>query len=202
MNRRKEIPRLEELPAEVLEQVAYFTAISPTSSDLESIAILKAATEQDQNQNQEDFNQSEPHQPQSLPLPPPINQLPPAGSALAVPPSNLLSLLLLSHHFYSLLSLSSNPRVYAKIFKHKFDTAAIERRYGKDAVNSFNLAEELVRRCVRFKRMRLAVSLDTLGWEENEEDRLTHLNENLWTAYMCLVENGEFIQSRKEWSWR
>lgn len=184
--------QLGALPSEIIEQVAFFTAISrPTAVSTEAQAEIQV---KDHLQTE---SSTSPGKPEGSNTNDAQSSLSTCSTTTAtqspapLPPSNLIPLLLASSHFHSLLSLSANPRLYAKIFRHKFDIAAIERRYGKEAVNSFNLAEELVRRCVRFKRMRLAVSVDTLGHEENEEERIHHLNENLWTAYMCAVENGE-----------
>ena len=44
------------------------------------------------------------------------------------PPSSLNPLLLSCRHFHSSLSHISNPALYARIFKYKFDISAVERR--------------------------------------------------------------------------
>jgi hypothetical protein len=44
------------------------------------------------------------------------------------PPSSLIPLLLTSHHLLSSLSSKTNPALYVRIFKHKFDVSAVERR--------------------------------------------------------------------------
>lgn len=105
------------------------------------------------------------------------------------PPAVLLHLLLTCRQLYTLLKSSNNPRLYARIFRAKFDTAAIARRFGSAAVSPHALSLELQKRCTILKRIRRACELSELRPEGNNEVGAAHLRENLWLVYMMLLEN-------------
>lgn len=99
------------------------------------------------------------------------------------PPSNLVPLLLISKHFNNHLSLAQNPRLYSRIFKAKYDTAAISRRFGHDGSRSRFLAMELQRRTAALERLGKATrSGDVTGVDELD----------LWVPYLMIIENGTF----------
>jgi hypothetical protein len=102
------------------------------------------------------------------------------------PPSNLLPLLLLSKHFNNHLSLSQNPRLYSRIFKAKYDTAAIFRRFGYDGTRSRFLAVELQRR---------TAALERLGKATRSGDVTAIDEQDLWVPYLMIIENGTYADS-------
>ena len=96
------------------------------------------------------------------------------------PPYTLTPLLLTSNTIHGRLCLSNNSGLYAKIFASKFDTRAILRRNRQ--VNTLGIARELQRRREALKDLRLAVVARDI-------ERLTE--QDLWTIYMMIIENGE-----------
>ncbi|KAJ9476912.1 hypothetical protein PHBOTO_000594 [Pseudozyma hubeiensis] len=112
-------------------------------------------------------------------------------SKVVTPPTDLHALQLVCTRLHSLLSLQANPRLYARVFRSKFDTAAIGRRFGKSALTSHNLANELRRRCILLKRMRRCVATAALRPHEGaallQDDE--SITEMLWLAYLMMLEN-------------
>lgn len=123
-------------------------------------------------------------------------------SSVVTPPTDLYSLQLVCRRLHSLLSIQSNPRLYARVFRSKFDTAAIGRRFGKSALTSYNLANELRRRCTLLKRMRRCVINaalhpdQALALEEGEES----ITEMLWLAYLMMLENDGLNYEQLCWA--
>ena len=111
---------------------------------------------------------------------------------VVTPPSDLRSILLVCRRFNALLNRQANPRLYARVFRSKFDTAAIQRRFGNEAVSSVNLAAELSRRCTILKRIRASVQNGRLVDDE--------LSENLWLAYLMMVENDGLNLHQLKWA--
>lgn len=70
------------------------------------------------------------------------------------PPSDLITLQLLSRRFATTLSTKTNPHFYVLIFKAKFDAEAYFRRLGPEARISENVVRELKRRCTLLTRFR------------------------------------------------
>lgn len=154
-------PRLESLPPEILELIAFYCA---DNSDQSSSSTTTAAST---SESQEE-------------------RVP------ATPPSHLHSLLLTNRRTYSILNTSNNTRLYARIFRSRFDVAAISRRYGPSAVNALNLTRELQKRCVILKRIKRAVSISKLISPEGSSEQMRNeMEENLWLAFMMMTENGE-----------
>ncbi|PWN21344.1 hypothetical protein BCV69DRAFT_167523 [Microstroma glucosiphilum] len=110
-------------------------------------------------------------------------------SYAAPPPQALRDLLLTCRHVNDHLSVSANPRLYARIFKAKFDLEPIARRYGRKATTVENLAGELRRRCVILKRIRWAVAVGQLRPEGETALSEIELKENMWLAYLMMTEN-------------
>lgn len=50
------------------------------------------------------------------------------------PPSTLISLFLVNSSFNKLLSPRSNSRLYANLFKDRYDFAAVKRRFGREGI--------------------------------------------------------------------
>ncbi|TKY90480.1 hypothetical protein EX895_000478 [Sporisorium graminicola] len=125
------------------------------------------------------------------------------SSKVVTPPTDLHALQLVCRRLYSLLSLESNPRLYARVFRSKFDTAAIGRRFGNPALTSHNLANELRRRCILLKRMRRCVataaeahSNDGVALFEDDES----ITEMLWLAYLMMLENDGLNYEQLCWA--
>ncbi|KAF8521123.1 hypothetical protein BU17DRAFT_46039 [Hysterangium stoloniferum] len=107
------------------------------------------------------------------------------------PPTSLPALLLTCRTIYNTLSISSNPALYAEIFKQQFDFDAdrVRRRCGGggDAdtveVSPHMLAVELKTRFESLKRLRRGVGChEGTGHDEYRE-------RDLWTAVFMMMEN-------------
>src|SRR5712671_367848 len=111
------------------------------------------------------------------------------------PPHELIPLLLVNRRLHAAASSTSNPHLHARIFAHKFDTAALVRRLGPSAVTAPKLAAELRRRCVLLARLRARVgcSVDFSGGGGNgggvTEEEVRMMHEMLWMAYLMMLEN-------------
>jgi hypothetical protein len=115
--------------------------------------------------------------------------------AFATPPTNLRNLTVICRRHYEVLNAKANPRLYARVFKTKFDVDAISRRFGPTAISSVSLSKELQRRCICLKRIRKAVAFGKIKEPETGEKGEAEVLENLWLAFMMLTENdGQNIQ--------
>jgi hypothetical protein len=151
-------PRLESLPPEILELIAFYCADNNV-----------------------------------LPDSAPSTSGPEAEAVTATPPFHLHSLLLTSQRLYSVLCPLFNNRLYARIFRSKFDVAAIARRFGESAVSASALTKELQRRCIILKRIKQSVETLTLPPEGCKGHLRDEMEENLWLAFMMMTENGEYF---------
>ncbi|KAJ1031845.1 hypothetical protein NDA13_002231 [Ustilago tritici] len=124
------------------------------------------------------------------------------SSHVVTPPTDLHALQLVCRRLHSLLSLQSNPRLYARVFRSKFDTAAIGRRFGKTALASHNLAKELQRRCTLLKRMRSCVL--SAAFRPEGGNSLVEVEESvtemLWLAYLMMLENDGLNYEQLCWA--
>lgn len=93
------------------------------------------------------------------------------------PPTNLFSLLLTCRALYNHLSIANNSALYARIFRHKFDCKAIERRLSAGWTSAPCLARELRSRFIALQHIK----------HGNPSLRLDR--EALWKAYLMLLEN-------------
>ena len=94
-----------------------------------------------------------------------------------VPP---VSLLQTCKPIHEAIAPSSNPRLYARVFRAKFDVAATERRLGE--LHAADLTAELRVRIKVLYRIRKMVK---------EKDARTATAEDLWMIFILLIENGE-----------
>ncbi|KAG8212957.1 hypothetical protein J3R82DRAFT_11323 [Butyriboletus roseoflavus] len=92
------------------------------------------------------------------------------------PPVNLLSLLLTCRTLYDHLSVNTSG-LYARIFRHKFDCGAIERRLSARWTSAPCLAQELRSRFVALQHIK------------HGNPSLPLDREALWKAYLMLLEN-------------
>lgn len=169
-------PGLKGVPSEIFDSIAYYTAISSSEKE----AKRPSETDDLPSTSSAQASASTCDDPEDLRGP----------TTLPGPPSNLVSLLLTCRKFNDSLNQVANPRLYARLFRAKFDTEAIARRFGRAALASRNLADELVRRFVLLGRMRLAVRQGRLTMSESGSRAQEEITENLWLAYMMLMENG------------
>lgn len=179
---------LNTMPPEVIDAIGYYVAISSPGSRFDPIGSnsppLGNASSRPESSaaasafplaslTRTDFGVEEP-------------------PAYATPPSQLISLLLTCRYTYELLNSEASPRLYSRIFKTKFDDEAIARRHGIDAIDPVNLTQELKKRCRLLKRIRATVRggrvrRPRLGERESQME----MEENLWLAYLMMLENGE-----------
>ncbi|KAJ3516509.1 hypothetical protein NLJ89_g1083 [Agrocybe chaxingu] len=95
------------------------------------------------------------------------------ASSFLGPPSAISSLALLSRRVHEAVSQKSNPHLYAKIFRYKFDVSAATRRFSERWLTSRCLTSELVKRSKALKRIK-AGQFDV---------------KDLWTAYLMILED-------------
>lgn len=88
------------------------------------------------------------------------------------PPSALCALSLVSRQIHDAISVQGNSRLYARIFRFKFDYAAPERRLTERWLTTRCLAAETIKRFTALKRIRRRQ-------EFNPDD--------LWTCYLMCV---------------
>jgi hypothetical protein len=85
------------------------------------------------------------------------------------PPSGLCTLSLVSRDIHDAISVKSNSRLYAKLFRFKFDSAAPTRRLSGRWLTSRCLASELIKRFTVLQRIKLGVDFR---------------HDDLWTCYL------------------
>ncbi|KAK2462955.1 hypothetical protein APHAL10511_005007 [Amanita phalloides] len=103
----------------------------------------------------------------------------------AGPPSGLLSLLLVSHHIYASTCVRNNARLYARLFRFKFDCSALRRRLTDRWMTDRCLASELVKRFTAMRRLR---------------DQVFNFDD-LWTCYLMMLENdGKNMLHLLQWA--
>ncbi|PAV16111.1 hypothetical protein PNOK_0773100 [Pyrrhoderma noxium] len=93
------------------------------------------------------------------------------------PPSSILSLTVTNRTLYQKLSLNENSALLADIFRIKFDTSVIKRRFCECNLTSTNLAVELKKRCLVLRRIRSGLLSEKTAAND------------LWEAYLMLLEN-------------
>ncbi|KAL4062895.1 hypothetical protein J3A83DRAFT_1498675 [Scleroderma citrinum] len=100
------------------------------------------------------------------------------------PPSNLVPLLLTSRSVYNHLCFQHNSSLYASIFRHKFDCAAVERRLSPRWTFTPYLAEELRTRCITLKYIR------------HGRVSIYHDRDALWSSYLMMLENDGYNEEQ------
>jgi hypothetical protein len=116
------------------------------------------------------------------------------------PPSDILPLLCTSSHFQHALSPGTNPVLFARIFRHKFDTRAIERR--AFTPSHVQCVEQLVHYC---RTMQVLRSGDVyvrprgtvIGGYDNDRSAV----DAMFTAFMMMLEDdGKNARQLQEWA--
>lgn len=113
------------------------------------------------------------------------------GNSALGPPSGLLPLLTSCPQLYASLNAHDHPHLYAEIFRHSFDTAAIRRRLPQAQLTAHALSIELRRRWTCLKRLRrMAEPQNRRLWSfEYHDYGVLEAREDLMTAYLMLVES-------------
>jgi hypothetical protein len=103
------------------------------------------------------------------------------------PPADLLSLLCTCRRFHN--ELAHNNDLLARIFRAKFDTSAVRRRYGPLGLLNKSLASQLKVYCSTLRRIR------------HGDIYSESLDFDLWVAYFMLSESdGRNAMHLKEWA--
>jgi hypothetical protein len=97
------------------------------------------------------------------------------------PPANLLQT---NKTILNILSPQSNPRLYARVYRARFDTAAAERRLGD--LNAVDLTAELGKRVRALARLSRQIRM---------RDVKSVRDDDLWVIYVMLIENGGYTPS-------
>ncbi|KAH7920230.1 hypothetical protein BV22DRAFT_1040065 [Leucogyrophana mollusca] len=100
-----------------------------------------------------------------------------ATDTLLGPPADLVSLLCTSRTVNELLCFANNSHLYARIFRFKFDSSAVERRLPIGWSSTPCLAVELRKRFAALKRIR-----------RSSVEAFYHLDD-LWVAYLMMLES-------------
>jgi hypothetical protein len=120
------------------------------------------------------------------------------------PPSNLIPLLLTCHHLFSSLSSTTNPALYARIFKYKFDISAVQRRAFKPS--HAQCVEQMMHYCIAMKVLRrgdvyasphevIAADTDVVFGDDNDA------SDALFTAFMMMLEDdGRNYRQLLDWA--
>ncbi|KAF8224160.1 hypothetical protein L208DRAFT_1425867 [Tricholoma matsutake] len=109
-----------------------------------------------------------------------------SNSTFLGPPSGLCTLSLVSRHVHDAISINSNSRLFARIFRFKFDYTAPMRRLSERWLTSRCLASELVKRFTALGRIRQRSSLR---------------HDDLWTCYLMMSENdGKNERQLADWA--
>ncbi|KAG0144924.1 hypothetical protein CROQUDRAFT_94492 [Cronartium quercuum f. sp. fusiforme G11] len=135
-------------------------------------------------------------------------------------PSSLLSLLLLNRRLYSRLRPDRNPSLYSRLFRSRFDVAALYRRFfntlepaqsseepTRSRSTAIQLCEAYIDRLQLFKRMRLYAATPPVPEQDPETDLAPYnraptisqphgqpislLTRDLWLIYLMVMENDE-----------
>lgn len=128
------------------------------------------------------------------------------------PPSSLISFLLTCQHTRHCLSSHTNPALYARIFKFKFGTSAVERRAFKPS--HLQCVEQLKHHCRAMKVLRrgdvyacpprrdtagpaaaAAITADDVFGDDNDA------GDAMFTAFMMMLEDdGRNYRQLVEWA--
>ncbi|CAE7109926.1 unnamed protein product [Rhizoctonia solani] len=113
------------------------------------------------------------------------------------PPSELATLLRVSRSVYAALCPQNNPGLHARIFRINFDWRAPTRRFvdAGEPLGARNFAHELHRRWVVLKRIRSASNVGKLLVCSEDQEL-----ENLWTAYLMLLESDGLNWEQLHWA--
>ena len=103
------------------------------------------------------------------------------------PPTAIIPLLLTNRHIHSILSISSNPHFYARVFAFKYDVAPVIRHLGPEYTSATTLSSELQRRCTYLTRIRCRS--DAIIQSPFEPCYMGVVHTILWMGYLMMLEN-------------
>jgi hypothetical protein len=98
---------------------------------------------------------------------------------------SLVNLFVTAPVFNQALSPAKNPALYARLFKRRFDVAAIRRRFG-NSITARHFCDEYRKRLETLSRIRRLVQAGQLAEQEQ-------LEKDLWLVYLMLLEHGTCI---------
>ncbi|TBU42697.1 hypothetical protein BD309DRAFT_865776 [Dichomitus squalens] len=106
------------------------------------------------------------------------------------PPAGITALLSVDRRTHAVLSVSSNPYLWSRIFAFKFDVACPSWRIGeKDrAIGPAEACEEFKLRCTLLKRIRSRTDCLATSYALSPTHR-DALRSILWMAYLMMLEN-------------
>lgn len=81
-----------------------------------------------------------------------------------------------------------NARLYARLFRAAFDSAAAERRIGVGEINAGQVVQELKRRVIALKRIERMVDASDVKDVQIGD---------LWVLYIMMIENGGSATARR-----
>ncbi|KAG8937125.1 hypothetical protein FRC02_006325 [Tulasnella sp. 418] len=109
------------------------------------------------------------------------------------PPSGLVPLLSVSKRIHSVLNSESNPHLYSQLFRAKFDSLAIRRRFPVSSITARALTDELARRWRSLARIRKWATIpNENAWKYTARYRTRESREDLMTAYIMLTESDGY----------
>lgn len=115
------------------------------------------------------------------------------------PPCDILPLLCASSHFYQALSPDTNPVLFARIYRHKFDTSAVERR--AFTPSHTQCVDQLIHYCRTMQVLRsgdIYVEPRPMSGGDDDERCAT---DALFTAFMMMLEDdGKNARQLQEWA--
>ncbi|KAI0053416.1 hypothetical protein FA95DRAFT_1579522 [Auriscalpium vulgare] len=104
------------------------------------------------------------------------------------PPVHIVPLLQTCRHIHRALAYPRANDLYARIFRGMFDVDAARRRFGKRALRSRHLADQLRTYCAALQRIRRA------------DIRADSVMADLWTAFILLTENDGKNRVQLDWA--
>ncbi|WFC98446.1 hypothetical protein MYAM1_001173 [Malassezia yamatoensis] len=118
------------------------------------------------------------------------------------PPTDLVHLLSTSRTLYRELKLCTNTRLYAEIFRTAFDIAVIQRRFGRNACCTDQLAAELQRRFLALRRIRAFVKRNTESFHEGQVvwKPYKEMESDLWCMYLIALEHDQCNLIQLHWA--
>jgi hypothetical protein len=117
------------------------------------------------------------------------------------PPSSLTPLLLTCHYLYSSLRPSSKHglSLYARIFKYKFDSSAVQRRAFKPSNAQY--LDQMIHYCRAMKVLRRGDVYASPTTHDNGFNDDNDASDSMFTAFMMMLEDdGRNYRQLLEWA--
>ena len=104
------------------------------------------------------------------------------------PPKHLVALLLTCRSIYEALGSHACPHLYARIFRSKFDTRPIVRRFGSEPSKAPGLCAQLKLYCNALRRIR------------GGDIAASTVEADMWCALFMMLENDGRNEEQLEWA--